>query len=84
MQSLLHPRRNKLCVGLVVTRQYVGGIVEIIAYILAPFVASGAIYYLAKPLLDSIWSLVLTVLGKSGALGEEDVQHSVYHLVNKG
>lgn len=57
---------------------------EIIAYILAPFIASGAIYHLSKPVLDSIWSGVLTALGKSGALGEEDVQNAVYHLVAKG
>lgn len=56
---------------------------EIIAYILAPLVASGAIYHLSKPVLDSIWNGVLTVLGKSGALGEEDVQNAVYHLVSK-
>ncbi|WPH58203.1 hypothetical protein SEA_ALONE_157 [Streptomyces phage Alone3] len=56
---------------------------EIIAYILAPFIASGAIYHLSKPILDSIWNGVLTVLGKSGALGEEDVQNAVYHLVSK-
>ena len=57
---------------------------EIIAYILAPVVASGAIYHLSKPALDSIWNGMLTVLGKSGALGEEDVQNAVYHLVSKG
>lgn len=57
---------------------------EIIAYILAPFIASGAIYHLSKPVLDSIWNGILTVLGKSGALGEEHVQHAVYHLVSKG
>lgn len=57
---------------------------ELIAYILAPFIASGAIYHLSKPVLDSIWNGVLTVLGKSGALGEEDMQNSIYHLVNKG
>jgi len=71
-------------VGLVVTQLNVGGIVEIIAYILAPFIASGAIYHLSKPILDSIWNAFLTVLGKSGALGEEDVQNSLYHLVTKG
>lgn len=56
---------------------------EIIACILAPFIASGAIYHLSKPVLDSIWNAFLTVLGKSGALGDEDVQNSVYHLVSK-
>lgn len=83
MQSLLRLGCNKLCVGLVVTRQYVGGIVEIIAYLVTPFLASGAIYYLAKPLLDSIWNGFLTLLGKSGALGEESVQHSVYQLMTR-
>ncbi len=57
---------------------------EIIAYILAPLVASGAIYHLSKPVLDSIWNGMLTVLGKSGALGDENVQNAVYHLVSKG
>ncbi|WPH58914.1 hypothetical protein SEA_LUCKYSOCKE_154 [Streptomyces phage LuckySocke] len=57
---------------------------EIIAYILAPFIASGAIYHLSKPILDSIWNAFLTALGKSGALGEEDMQNAVYHLVTKG
>jgi hypothetical protein len=57
---------------------------EILAYILAPFVASGAIYHLGKVVLDSIWNGVLTLLGKSGALGEEDIQNGIYHLVNKG
>ncbi len=57
---------------------------EIIAYILAPLVASGAIYHLSKPVLDSIWNGILTVLGKSGALGEKDVQDALYHLVSKG
>ncbi len=57
---------------------------EIIAYILAPFIASGAIYHLSKPVLDSIWNGFLAVLGKSGALGDEDVQNAVYHLVSKG
>lgn len=56
---------------------------EIIAYILAPFIASGAIYHLSKPVLDSIWNGVLTALGKSGALGEEELQNAVYHLVSK-
>ena len=56
---------------------------EIAAYILAPFIASGAIYHLSKPVLDSIWNGVLTALGNSGALGEEDVQNGVYHLVSK-
>jgi hypothetical protein len=68
----------------VVTGLNVGGIVEIIAYILAPFIASGAIYHLSKPILDSIWNAFLTALGKSGALGEEDMQNAVYHLVTKG
>lgn len=57
---------------------------EIIAYILAPIVASGAIYHLSKPVLDSIWNGALTILGKSGALGEKEVQEAVYHLVSKG
>lgn len=57
---------------------------ELLAYILAPIVASGAIYHLSKPVLDSIWNGVLTVLGKSGALGEEDMQNAIYHLVSKG
>lgn len=57
---------------------------ELLAYILAPFIASGAIYHLSKPVLDSIWLGFLTVLGKSGALGEEDMQNSIYHLVSKG
>lgn len=56
---------------------------ELLAYILAPFIASGVIYHLSKPVLDSIWNAFLTVLGKSGALGDEDVQNSVYHLVSK-
>jgi hypothetical protein len=71
-------------VGLVVTQLKVGGIVEIIAYILAPFIASGAIYHLAKSVLDSIWNAFLTVLGKSGALGDEDMQNGIYHLIIKG
>lgn len=57
---------------------------EIVGYILAPVVASGAIYHLGKVAMDSIWNGVLTVLGESGALGEEDVQAMVYHLVMKG
>lgn len=57
---------------------------EIVAYILAPFIASGAIYHLSKPVLDSIWNATLTVLGESGALGEEDVQNGIYHMVVKG
>lgn len=57
---------------------------EIVAYILAPFIASGAIYHLSKPVLDSIWDTTLTVLGESGALGEEDVQNGIYHMVVKG
>lgn len=57
---------------------------ELIAYILAPFVASGGIYHLSKAVLDSIWDGILTALGKSGALGDENVQNSLYHLVNKG
>lgn len=57
---------------------------EIIAYILAPFIASGAIYQLGKVFLDSIWNGFLTLLGKSGALGEEDVQHALYHFMVKG
>ncbi len=57
---------------------------EIVAYILAPFIASGAIYHLSKPALDSIWNGALTVLGKSGALGEENMQEALYHLVSKG
>lgn len=57
---------------------------EILAYILAPFVASGAIYHLSKAVLDSIWNGILTLLGVSGALGDEDVQNAVYHLVSKG
>lgn len=56
---------------------------ELLAYILAPLIASGAIYHLSKPALDSIWNGVLTVLGKSGALGEEDMQNAIYHLVSK-
>ncbi len=57
---------------------------ELLAYILAPLIASGAIYHLSKPVLDSIWNAFLTVLGKSGALGEEDVQNALYHVVSKG
>jgi len=57
---------------------------ELIAYILAPFIASGALYHLSKAVLDSIWDVMLTALGKSGALGDANVQHSLYHLVNKG
>lgn len=57
---------------------------EIVGYILAPVVESGAIYHLGKGAMDSIWNGVLTVLGESGALGEEDVQAMVYHLVMKG
>lgn len=57
---------------------------EIIAYILAPFIASGAIYHLGKAVLDSIWNGFLTLLGKSGALADEDVAASVYHFVTKG
>ncbi len=57
---------------------------ELVAYILAPFIASGALYYLGKVVLDSIWNALLTVLGKSGALGDENVQESLYHLVSKG
>lgn len=57
---------------------------EIVAYILAPFIASGAIYHLSKPVLDSIWNATLTALGESGLLGEENIQNGVYHLMTKG
>lgn len=57
---------------------------EIAAYILAPVIASGAIYHLGKVAIDSIWDGILTVLGESGALGEESVQNMVYHFVTKG
>ncbi|APC46335.1 hypothetical protein HWB05_gp073 [Streptomyces phage BRock] len=57
---------------------------EIIGYILAPLVVSGGIYHLSKVALDSIWNGILTTLGESGALGQEDVQAMVYHLVMKG
>lgn len=57
---------------------------EIVGYILAPILASGGIYHLSKVALDSIWNGVLTTLGESGALGEEDVQNMLYHFVTKG
>jgi hypothetical protein len=57
---------------------------EIVAYILAPFIASGAIYHLSKPLLDSIWKGLLTIMGMSGMLGEEEMQNAVYHMMRKG
>lgn len=57
---------------------------EIIAYIIAPFVISGSIYYLSKIVLDSIWKGILTLLGNSGLLGNEGIQNAIYHLVSKG
>lgn len=54
---------------------------EILAYILAPFIASGAIYHLGKAALDSIWNAWLTVLGLTGALGDEDVANGVYQFM---
>lgn len=57
---------------------------EIIAYILAPFLASGAIYHLSKYVLDSIWYGYLYWLGETGLLGDEDVQLAIYHLMQKG
>ena len=57
---------------------------EIVAYILAPFIASGGLYQLGKWFLDSIWNAILMVLGTSGALGHEEVQDGIYHLIMKG
>lgn len=57
---------------------------EILAYILAPFIASGAIYHLGKVVLDSIWNAWLTVMGLTGMLGDEDVANGIYHFMMKG
>jgi hypothetical protein len=57
---------------------------ELFAYILAPFIASGALYLLGKKLVDSIWYGLLTLLGKSGALADKELQEAMYHLVSKG
>lgn len=57
---------------------------EILAYILAPFIASGAIYHLGKRVLDSIWNAWLTVMGLTGMLGDPEIAEGVYHLMQKG
>lgn len=54
---------------------------ELVAYILAPFLASGALYHLGKLVLDSIWLSFLNFLGNSGLFGEREVQEAMYAMV---